>query len=151
MSYIRKQYELSVWEDVHSSSDQNSLKEQKICVIGSSTMKSQAKAFDISLTRSTNGVKKLTFKLYKKFVDTSTGEIVSNPFVDYLVNERKVKLFYKNKWHDFIVKQIDGNSNSHLYTYSLEDAFVLELSKNGFSVVLDEGLNNNNGTVKELA
>jgi hypothetical protein len=67
------------------------------------------------------------------------------------MSERKVKLHYKGKWYDFIVKNIVENSSNYLYTYQLEDALVLELSKNGFGVTLDTKLMNNMGTAKELA
>jgi hypothetical protein len=66
-----------------------------------------------------------------------TGEKVSNPFSDWLVSERKIKLCYENKWYDFIIKDIIENSSNYLYTYQLEDALVQELSKNGFGITLD--------------
>jgi hypothetical protein len=66
-----------------------------------------------------------------------TGEKVSNPFSDWLVSERKIKLYYENKWYDFIIKDIIENSSNYLYTYQLEDALVQELSKNGFGITLD--------------
>jgi hypothetical protein len=65
-----------------------------------------------------------------------------------LVAERKVKLKYgtyiddsgesKDRWYDFIVKNISENSATHQYVYQLEDALVQELSKNGYGVILDE-------------
>jgi hypothetical protein len=76
---------------------------------------------------------------------------VHNPYYDLLINERKVKLKYDGKWYDFVVKNIQENSSTHLCTYQLEDALVQELSKNGFSLEFNDELMNNNGTVKELA
>jgi hypothetical protein len=67
------------------------------------------------------------------------------------VSERKVKLYYEDKWYDFIIKNIVEDSKNYLYTYQLEDALVQELSKNGFGVTLDMKLNNNMGTANELA
>jgi hypothetical protein len=46
MSYIKKNYELSVWEDVWNPSSEEYV-EQKLCVIGSHDMPSQAKVFDV--------------------------------------------------------------------------------------------------------
>jgi hypothetical protein len=95
--------------------------------------------------------------MYKHFTDPVTGEKVNNPFVDWLVSERKVKLRYgkdkngQDKWYDFIVKNIVENSENYLYTYQLEDALVQELAKNGFGVVLDVKKRNNMGTANELA
>lgn len=149
MSYLIKPYEISVWEDSWNSSTEK-FEEKKLAVIGSNTMTSQARVFSPELTRNTNGTKTLTFKLYKKFVDNVTGEKINNPFYDYLIAERKVKLKYNNKWHDFLVKNIVENSADYLYTYQLEDAFVHELSKNGFDAVFDESINVNFGTAQEL-
>ena len=148
MSYLTKDYEISVWEDEWSST--TGFTEKKLAVIGSNTMTSQARVFSPQLVKNTNGTKTLTFKLYKKFIDNVTGEKVHNPFYDYLIAERKVKLKYKGEWHDFLVKNIIENSADYLYTYQMEDAFVHELSKNGFDVVFDEKTNNNIGTAREL-
>lgn len=148
MSYLTKDYEISVWEDEWSGT--TGFTEKKLAVIGSNTMISQARVFSPQLTKNTNGTKTLTFKLYKKFIDNVTGEKVDNPFYDYLIAERKVKLKYKGEWHDFLVKNITENSADYLYTYQMEDAFVHELSRNGFDVVFDEKTNNNIGTAREL-
>jgi hypothetical protein len=54
----------------------------------------QGRALEPNLTRNVNGVKKLSFKMYKYFIDNETGEKVENEFIDWLVSERKVKLKY---------------------------------------------------------
>lgn len=41
-----------------------------------------------------------------KFFDSEKGEYVKNEFIDMLYNEQKVKLFYKDSWLEFYVKQI---------------------------------------------
>jgi hypothetical protein len=89
--------------------------------------------------------------MYKRFVDNVTGETITNPFSDWLVNERKIKLFYDEKWYDFIIKNITETSTNFLYSYQLEDALVQELSKNGFNVTLDAALMNNIGNAEHLA
>jgi hypothetical protein len=61
-----------------------------------------------------------------------------------------VKLKYDGVWYDFVVKNVVENSSNYLYTYSLEDALVQELSKNGFNITLDDKLMNNMGDAKEL-
>jgi hypothetical protein len=150
MAVLKKPYELSLWRDIWDDTNQW-FDEQKICVIGSNDMLSQSRAIEPTLTRNVNGSKKLTFKMYKKYVDTVTGETIHNPFVDMLVSESKIKLNYNGKWFDFIIKNIVENSSTHLCTYQLEDAFVNELSKNGFNKVLSTELKNNMGSVKYLA
>lgn len=148
MSIIKKPYEISVWDDVWEG---DRFVEKRICVIGSNTMESQSRAIHPSFTRNTNGTKKFSFKMYKKYIDNITGEEVDNPFAKYLISERKVKLFYKNEWHDFIIKNIVEDNNTYLSTYQLEDMLVTELSKNGFGIILDEQKTNNIGTANELA
>lgn len=150
MSILKKPYEISVWEDEWDEST-GKFVEKKICAIGSDTMTSQSRATSPNLIRNVNGSKRLTFKMYYKYKDTITGEDVINPFIDLLVAERKVKLEYKGRWYDFIVKDIDENSATHVYSYQLEDAIVQELSKNGYGVILDEKLQNNMGNAAELA
>jgi hypothetical protein len=89
--------------------------------------------------------------MYKYYVDTITGEEIQNPFSDWLINERKVKLEYDSEWYDFIIKDIEENSSDYLYTYQLEDAIAQELSKNGFGSTLDAELMNNVGNSQTLA
>jgi hypothetical protein len=89
--------------------------------------------------------------MYHKYIDTMTGEEVINPFSKWMISERKVKLLYEDKWYDFIIKNIVENSSTYLYTYQLEDAIVMELSKNGFGTTLDAQLQNNMGSAKKLA
>jgi hypothetical protein len=155
-NYLTKPYEISLWKDGPSG-------EEKICTIGTDTMEGQNRAFEPIFSRNVNGVKKLSFKIYKKYVDTQTGEEVDNPYVPYLISERKVKLetweedpehpdeHTNSEWHDFIIKNVSENSATHLCTYQLEDALVQELSKNGFGVTLDAKLMNNIGTANKLA
>jgi hypothetical protein len=69
-------------------------------------MISQCRALEPDLIRNVNGIKRMTFKMYKKYIDNMTGEEVNNPFSDWLVAERKVKLHYKDKWYDFVIKNV---------------------------------------------
>lgn len=149
MSIIKSPYEISIWRDVLTSDGVP--KEQKVCVIGSDKMTSQSRAFSPNFVRNANGEKKLSFKMYRQYIDIISGEEVHNPFIDNLVNETKVKLYYEDKWYDFIVKDINENSATHLCIYQLEDALVRELSRNGFGITLDAKLNNNLGDAKKLA
>lgn len=148
MSNLISKYEISVWDDVLKNGEYI---EEKVCVIGSDIMSYQGKVIEPQFIRRANGEKKLIFKLYKTFVDNITGEKVQNVFYNYLINERKVKLYYEDKWYDFVIKNIVENSSNYLYTYQLEDALVQELSKNGFDKAFDVELQNNLGTAKELA
>lgn len=156
MSIIKGKYELSIWEDKLVEGE---FKESKKCVIGSDKMQDAMvshRAYDIALTRNVNGSKSLTFKLAYVYTDVQTGQKVSNPFVGMLANETKIKLYQvdKNKWYDFIIKNISEDTKSHTCTYQAEDQFVNELSKNGFGVILDRekqnNINTNIGLAKEV-
>ena len=153
MSILKKPYEITVWEDEYVTNTDGTLSLQEVCIglIGSDKMMSQSRAIEPNLVRNVNGTKKLTFKMYKRYVDNITGEEVENPFSGWLVSERKIKLYYNEKWYDFIIKNIDETSATYLYTYTLEDALVQELSKNGFNVTFDAESMNNLGNAKELA
>lgn len=148
MSKLISNYRISVWNDILVNGE---FIEEKVCEIGADDMSYQGKAIEPQLIRKANGEKKFTFKMYKQFIDTISGEKINNPFCDYLANEKKVKLYYEDKWYDFVVKNIAENSSTHLNTYQLEDALVQELSKNGFDVALDAELMNNLGNAEELA
>ena len=148
MSNLISNYEISVWDDILVNGE---FIEEKVCVIGSDTMFYQGKVLEPQFTRRANGEKKLSFQIYKTFIDNITGQKVDNVFYNYLINERKVKLYYEDKWYDFVIKNIVENSSNYLYTYQLEDALVQELSKNGFDKAFDVESRNNLGTAKELA
>ena len=74
-----------------------------------------------------------------------------NPFLNLLVNERKVKVKWKGKWYDFVIKNCQEDSSGKSITYTCKDLFINELSKTGFDIELDTELQNNQGTAVELA
>lgn len=144
-----KPYEISVWEDKLT---QDGFTEHKIAVIGSNTMTGPNKVYDPVFNKKANGEKTLSFSLKYKYFDPYSGnEEVVNPFAALLVNERKVKLKYDGQWYEFIVKDHTEASEEYTWTYTCTDAFVLELSKNGYNLEFSADLNNNQGTAFELA
>ena len=154
----KNKYEISLWEDrlVPQSGEGQSIvpehyEEEKVCIIGSDTMTSQARALEPKLVRNVNGTNKLTFKLYYTYIDNETGKRIQNPFTSLLVNERKVKCKWEDQWYDFVIKGIQEDSNGKTITYTCEDLYINELSKTGFSLEFDQKLNNNQGTAQELA
>lgn len=158
---VKDHYEISVWEDfiVPVTFEEGTttviapsyFKERKIGVIGSDTITSQNAAFSPTLTCNVNGTSTLTFQLHYSYIDNETGENVKNPWVSLLVNERKIKVLWKGKWYDMVIKSIVESSDKHTITYTCKDAFINELSKNGFSLEFDGELQNNTGTINELA
>ena len=146
---MKSKYEISIWEDVLAD-DGLSFREKKIIVIGSDTMTSEARAREPKLVTNINGTNKFTFNLYYSYIDTRTGKQTKNPYLPYLINERKIKVFWQNNWYDFLIKSIKEDSVQHLFTYSCEDAYITELSRTGFDLTFATELENNIGTAKEL-
>jgi hypothetical protein len=158
MAILKKPYTIAVFEDVLNN--EGVFEEKRLCVIGTEKMTSQNRALEPNLVRNVNGQNRFSFKMYKRYIDVNSGEEVENPFIAYLISERKIKLKYGKRkktdgteediWYDFVIKDITENSSNYLYTYSLEDANVQELSKNGFGITLDVELMNNIGSAQEL-
>ena len=146
-----KPYEISVWED-KLTQDGSRFVEKKLAVIGSNTMTGPNKVYEPVFNKKANGERTLTFSLkYKYFDPYNENHEVINPFVNLLINERKIKLKYGSDWYEFVIKERNESSDEYTWTYTCTDAFVLELSKNGYDLTFDAELNNNQGTAKELA
>lgn len=126
-------------------------KERKLCVIGSNVMTAPIRAIQPKFNKKVSGEKTLTFTVYSQYWDEETERLIWNPFMKYLTNERKVKLYYENKWYDFVIKNINEDSATKAFTYTCKDLFLNELSKTGFELEFDSELGNNMGTLPELA
>lgn len=157
---LKDKYEISLWEDylVNAVRDKNNkiivpahYEEKKIAIIGSDTMTSQIRAIEPHLVENINGTNTFTFKMFYTYYDNITGEKTINPFLSLMVNERKVKIYWKNKWYDMVIKGIQEDSNGKSITYTCKDLFIKELSKTGFNLEFDNELENNQGTIGELA
>ena len=174
MAILKSPYEISLWEDVLvfvvEAGDSSIIKyeknlpenaqgqvkaqyyeEKKICVIGSDTSESPIRAVNPKFNCKTNGEKTLTFDIYSRYYDEEQDCFFSNPYIGLLTNERKVKLKYKDKWHDLIIKNVQENSETKVYSYTAKDIFVNELSKSGFSLEFNSELENNIGNLHTLA
>lgn len=158
---IKDKYEISVWEDyeVPAVYEKGTTKvvvpahfrERKIGIIGSDTLTTQNRAIAPTLVNNINGTSTLTFQMYYSYIDNETGENVINPWISLLVNERKIKVYWKKRWYDMVIKSVVESSDKHTITYTCKDAFINELSKNGFNLEFDGELQNNTGTINELA
>ena len=180
MGIIKKPYEISLWEDilifVVTRADgiieeyENSIpetaigtvtaqyyKERKICTIGSDTMDTPIRATQPKLVSKINGENILTFNMYSHYYEEEAEEYFENPFINLLINERKVKLRYgaignkDTKWYDLIIKNIQENSETKTYSYTAKDLYVNELSKSGFNLEFAADLENNMGNIETLA
>lgn len=144
-----KRYEISVWDDVYDSNS-NRFIEEKIAVIGSNLMTSQNRALEPNLKSNVNGTNIFSFYMYYDYIDNKTGERIKNPFIKLLSNERKVKVYWENKWYDLIVKSVVEDTSKHTFNYTCEDLYLTELSRNGFELEFKTELQNNIGTAKDL-
>ena len=150
--FLKKPYEISIWKDKLVGEGASAyFDEEKIAIIGSDDMTSPNRAFSPKLTKNVNGEVTFTFSIAHRYFDNDRGEVVFNPFTVYLVNERKVKLYYDRQWYDFIIKNCEESSESDTFTYTCTDLWVNELGKTGYNVELAQELANNQGTVLELA
>lgn len=175
MGVIKKPYEISLWEDMltfkyedgtetegaiengHGPVVHQYYKERKICIIGSDIMDTPIRATSPKLVSKVNGENILTFNMYSHYYDTDANEYFVNPFIGLIVNERKIKLRYGalgaegTKWYDFVIKNIQENSDTKTYSYTAKDLFVNELSKSGFNLEFAAELENNMGNINTLA
>lgn len=143
MAVQKRPYELSVWSEELFEEGQKI--ERKILIIGADTMTYDGRAMGIKLMRKVNGTNTLTFQMLDSFFDSQRGKMVYNDFIDELYAERKIKLFYREKWLEFYIKNVkeEKKHNSVLKTFSCEDAFIDELARNGYGITFDEELYNN--------
>lgn len=143
MAILKKEYELSVWDETLGEKGQK--EEVKRAIIGAHDMSYDGRATALKLSRKINGTNVLTFQMPSKYFDSKLGEYIHNEFCDYIFNERKLKLKYDGEWFEFYVKSINENKQfkSIMYQYQCEDAFIDELSRNGYGITFDTELYNN--------
>lgn len=146
---IKDTYEISLWQDKLNSTGKY-YDEEKVVIIGSDTMTAPCRAVEPKLVENVNGTNTLTFKLYYTYIDPETGAREDNPYIKLLTNERRVKCKWKEKWYEFVIKNIQEDSSGKSIAYTCKDLYINELSKTGFNLEFDNELENNQGTVKEL-
>src|SRR5574344_1516636 len=138
-------YEMSLWRDGNVL---DSVRERKVLDI-LSAKDSPIGASNPPLTQNINGVKEFSFSLPRHYMDNEKLE--KNPLIGELVEESKIKVLVGKKWHDFIIKNIGEDKESDRIIYSCQDLASVELGKRGTEIVLNTELENNYGTVEELA
>jgi hypothetical protein len=119
-------------------------------IIGSDNIDSVYSAINPIFKENVNGSVELTFNLYYKVFDPDILDFSSNPYVPLLTNEAKIKLKFRDRWYDLVVKSCVEDSTNYMFTYTCKDFYINELNKNGFKVELDAELENNQGTVTKL-
>lgn len=146
MSILKKEYELSVWNEELIDGIK---KESRGTTIGASGMTHLGRATTPKLVRSVKGTNTLTFQMPTKYFDSEKRDYVKNELLEDLYNERKLKLYYDGDWYEFYVKSIqeDKQFKSIMKTITCTDSFIDELSRTGYEVEFSSDLNN---SVEEL-
>lgn len=145
MSILVRPYVLSIWDDGANGT------ETQIGILGSNQSQSQSRALEPKLVRNTSGQRMFSFYVYYEYKDNITGELTINPYAALLTNERKLKLNYDGTIYNFLIKNVRKDSSKKQLQIECTDQYVTELSKNGYGITLDAKLNNNYGTITELA
>lgn len=128
------------------------LQDYKVFVFGSDTFYDESGAKDIQLKRSGKEISTLSFSLYDNYYDRYAKKYVHNPFIPYLKNESKLRLYYENEWYDFTIVNIQEDLvTSYKINYTAKDSNALELSKIGFNKTFNTELDNNIGNITDLA
>ena len=143
MAIQKRPYELSIW--IEKLNGNNSKIEEKGVIIGAHDMSYPGKATNIILKREIKGTNTLTFQMPDRYFDSLKGDYVHNEFIDLIFPEAKLKLFYKDRWFEFFVKKVDDKKQfkSYMKSFTCSDAFIDELSRNGYGITYDTELYNN--------
>lgn len=143
MALKKYPYELSVWIERFSGDGKKT--EEKGTIIGAHDMSYAGKATNIVFTTELKGTHTLTFQMPDSYFDSMTGELIHNELIDILSAETKIKLFYKKNWYEFFIKKVDEKQtlNSVIKSFTCNDAFIDELSRNGYNIFFDTELYNN--------
>lgn len=147
-------YEVSLWTKERKivqigESYKTYFQDHRVCTLADDSDHSHGQIFNIVFNEKTDGSHSLSFQLFKNYLVSDV--VTYNIFYGLLHNESLIKVFYLDEWYEFLIKDIDEDKNSNLITYTCVDAFIEELSKVGYNIVLDAELENNFGTVDELA
>lgn len=169
MSLLNYEYELSIWRDIPVEKTFNipaHFQEEKVAVLAANDLHNDISAFNPILKKNINGEKTLTFSLPRNY--KKNGELLLNPYLSFLTNERKIKLRVgkeyswsspedleaedsEEKWMTFVIKDVEEDKKSFTNIYTAKEIYVNELGKNGWTTTLDIELENNYGTLTDLA
>lgn len=155
----KKPYRIEVWEDkwVAATNDSpDAVKERggyweeirSVCLGSSDNQDFLGRAFNAVLTRDVTGEITFSFSIYGYYYEN--GKKVRNLLVPYLFNEVKIKLFYDDKWYDFIIKEMNESHDNKGLVYDVSCIYLpmAELSKNGWDISFSLDQENCIGTIE---
>ena len=149
MDELKKPYKITLWEDRnrYAYNGNNEVTNQwleEVCIatIGSNTMDTPIRAYNPILTKELNGSKTFTFSILYRYWDDEDEEFKINPFINLLVNERKVKLLYGTETYQLGDVNQDGvvdekdialilKYQSGLINLSKEQKLLADITQNG--------------------
>lgn len=158
MDFRRKPYRVEVWEEHWKTDSANTSNEQggyweevRSVVIGDSNSDFQGMLYNPILIRNVDGTITFTFSINDGFYEGA--DRVENYLLPYLFNEVKIKLYYDEKWYDFVIKEIDENHSKDglRYDFSCEYLPINELAKNGWELNFSLDQSNCIGTIDYFA
>ncbi len=150
---MKKNYQILLCEDFYDTSTETFI-DKRVCEIASSKSSFSGQAYNIEFYTKIDGTHELSFELPRYYLDEETGKKVSNELVELLVNKCKLELLLEGKSFFFIINERKDEHGDGVfsYSYSCTDAYIEELSKNGYGLVFsDEVEGNGLGTIHQLA
>ena len=153
----KKKYSIFLYESVYNENTQL-FEDRIIAEIGSRDSSFEGKAYNVELTRNLDGTKTLNFELARYYFDVIKGIKIQNELVDLLVNKCKIQLDLEEhgemKSFFFSVNERKDVEEDGIfsYSYSCNDLFIEELSKNGYGISFTEedGLGNIHDLTKKV-
>ena len=150
---MKKNYQILLCEDFYDTSTETFI-DKRVCEIASSKSSFSGQAYNIEFYTKIDGTHELSFELPRYYLDEETGKKVSNELVELLVNKCKLELLLEEKSFFFVINERKDEHGDGVfsYSYSCTDAYIEELSKNGYGLVFsDEVEGNGLGTIHQLA
>ena len=149
---MKKQYRLLLCEDKLIN---NSLVPTPCYELAATDNNFSGGAYDIEFYTKIDGTHELTFKMPQYYFDENKGEYVYNSIIDHLINKSKIEVVKSNKSFLMVINEIqeEEKDNTISYTYSCIDAYIEELSKNGYGIFFSDEVEDHNGlgTIHEFA
>ena len=149
---MKKQYRLLLCEDKLIN---NSLVPTPCYELAATDNNFSGGAYDIEFYTKIDGTHELTFKMPQYYFDENRGEYVYNSIIDHLINKSKIEVVKSNKSFLMVINEIqeEEKDNTISYTYSCIDAYIEELSKNGYGIFFSDEVEDHNGlgTIHEFA
>lgn len=157
-----KEYQILLVENDYS---EDSWQDKIICELGSSDSIHSGKALDPVFTTKIDGTHLLTFDMPQYYLDTDTGEYITNELTNSIANKSKIIL---RRWKDekrldsdmeefhFVVNDREDKRDGGKLTYSFSclDSFIEELARTGYGISFSddvEATNHGLGTIDQLA